>query len=109
MFVELLLFSVGAFMTVFSLFSMGITYIRVVKNRQELLETIENGRHQDDIRQWVCFHQRFSFGVNPETLENREALRIFRHELPEYSIVSNLAECLEPPPPDYETAIKMSD
>lgn len=67
-FVELCFLSIGAFLALLSLLSMITTLARVRKNRQKMANLAENDRRQDDVQNWVCFHQRFSFGVNPETV-----------------------------------------
>lgn len=112
-FVELLMFSLGAFLLVVSLLSGIASCIRSGQNRRPPdFVRLGHEERREAVLQWITVHNviithhhgHFEFGE--EYLSSSHGCAEDQPP-PEYPAL-NLSNILLPPPPDYETAIQMS-
>lgn len=105
-FVELLLFSVGAFLLIFSLISVVASCVRTGQSRRKLA-VLDSTHDADAVWQWLHRHNHYT--CEEIIIETEDQLS---SSLPGYSQMSlnnTTGDTCYTPPPTYDEVVKMSD
>lgn len=102
-FVELLLFSVGAFLLIFSLISVVASCVRTGQSRRKLAILADRPSH-DAVWQWLQRQNNTNYAFEEIIIDQQSS-----SSPPGYSQMSLSGDTCHTPPPTYEEVIKMSE